>query len=41
MTPVDLRLYGLLDPERTGGRDLAELAHAAVAGGCTLLQYRD
>jgi len=41
VTPVDLRLYGLLDPERTGGRDLAELARAAVAGGCTLLQYRD
>jgi thiamine-phosphate diphosphorylase len=41
MNPVDLRLYGILDPERGRGRDLAALARAAVAGGCTLLQYRD
>ena len=41
MNPLDLRLYGILDPERTGERDLVELALAAVAGGCTLLQYRD
>jgi thiamine-phosphate diphosphorylase len=41
VNPVDLRLYGIIDPEHTGGRDLAELARAAVAGGCTLLQYRD
>jgi len=38
---VDLRLYAILDPERTRGRDLAELARAAAAGGATLLQYRD
>jgi len=38
---VDLRLYAILDPERTHGRDLAELARAAAAGGATLLQYRD
>ncbi|HVL71427.1 MAG TPA: thiamine phosphate synthase [Beijerinckiaceae bacterium] len=41
MNPVDLRLYGILDPERARGRDLAALARAAIAGGCTLLQYRD
>jgi thiamine-phosphate pyrophosphorylase len=38
---VDLSLYAILDPERTQGRDLARLAEAAVAGGITLLQYRD
>ncbi len=41
MNKVDLSLYGILDPERTNGRDLAELAQASVAGGVTLLQYRD
>ena len=41
MNPVDLRLYGIADPARAGGRDLAELAKAAAAGGCTLIQYRD
>ncbi|MDJ1158508.1 thiamine phosphate synthase [Chelatococcus sp. SYSU_G07232] len=41
MTPVDLRLYAILDPTRTCGRDLPALAAAAVAGGTTLLQYRD
>ncbi|MEM7462426.1 MAG: thiamine phosphate synthase [Pseudomonadota bacterium] len=41
MNKVDLSLYGILDPERTDGRDLAELAAASVAGGVTLLQYRD
>ena len=34
MNPVDLRLYGIIDPERTRGRDLADLAAAA---GCTRL----
>jgi thiamine-phosphate diphosphorylase/hydroxyethylthiazole kinase len=37
---VDLRLYGILDPARTGGRPLPELARAAVAGGATVLQLR-
>jgi thiamine-phosphate pyrophosphorylase len=41
MNPVDLRLYGIIDPERTGGRDPIELARQAVAGGATLIQYRD
>jgi thiamine-phosphate pyrophosphorylase len=38
---IDLRLYALLDPERAGGRDLADLARALEAGGATLLQLRD
>lgn len=38
---LDLRLYGILDPEHSGGRPLADLARAAVAGGATLLQVRD
>jgi thiamine-phosphate diphosphorylase len=41
MNSVDLRLYGILDPERTGGRDPVTLVHQAVAGGVTLIQYRD
>jgi thiamine-phosphate pyrophosphorylase len=41
MNPVDLRLYGIVDPTRTRGRDLVPLTLAAVAGGCTLIQYRD
>ena len=41
--PVDLRLYGLLDVGVLGAdaETLARLAAEAVAGGCTLLQYRD
>lgn len=41
MNKVDLSLYGILDPQRSLGRDLAELADAAILGGCTLLQLRD
>jgi len=41
MNHVDLRLYAILDPERTGGRPLDRLADAAAAGGATLLQLRD
>ena len=41
MTPVDLRLYGIIDPDRTAGRDPVELVRQAVAGGATLIQYRD
>ncbi|GEP02198.1 thiamine phosphate synthase [Methylobacterium oxalidis] len=40
---VDLRVYGILDVDVCGcdaGR-LAEMAAEAVAGGCTLLQYRE
>jgi thiamine-phosphate pyrophosphorylase len=41
MNPVDLRLYGILGPANARGRDLAALAAAAAAGGCTLIQLRD
>ena len=41
MTSVDLRLYGILDPGLLLNRDLADIARQAIAGGCTLLQYRD
>ena len=41
VNPVDLRLYAIVDPERTRGRPLPDLARAAAAGGCTLIQYRD
>jgi len=41
MNPVDLRLYGIIDPQRTGGRDPVEIVRQAVAGGATLIQYRD
>ncbi len=41
MTNCDITLYGILDPNRSQGRSLAELAIAAVKGGATLLQYRD
>jgi thiamine-phosphate pyrophosphorylase len=38
---ADLRLYALVDPERAGGRDLAELAWLVARGGATLVQLRD
>jgi thiamine-phosphate pyrophosphorylase len=38
---IDLRLYALLDPERAGGRDLAELARLVALGGASLVQLRD
>ncbi len=38
---VDLRLYALLDPERLGGLELAQLGREVVAGGATLVQLRD
>lgn len=41
MNPVDLTLYGILDPERSRGRPLPQLAAEAVRGGATLLQLRD
>ena len=41
MIPLDLRLYGLVDPARAAGRDLAGLAAAAARGGTTLIQLRD
>jgi thiamine-phosphate pyrophosphorylase len=38
---VDLRLYAIVDPETSGGHDLADLARQVVAGGATLVQLRD
>lgn len=37
---VNIRLYGIIDPQIARGRCLAELARAAADGGATLLQYR-
>ncbi|MEA1830842.1 thiamine phosphate synthase [Methylobacterium durans] len=40
---VDLRVYGILDVDVCGGDAgrLAAMAVEAIAGGCTLLQYRE
>jgi thiamine-phosphate pyrophosphorylase len=38
---VDLRLNAIVDPERSSGRDLAELARLCAQGGATLIQLRD
>src|SRR2546427_12037797 len=38
---VDLRLYALVDPEQSVGRDLAVLARLVALGGATLVQLRD
>jgi thiamine-phosphate pyrophosphorylase len=38
---VDLRLNAIVDPERAGGRDLADLARLCAHGGATLVQLRD
>jgi thiamine-phosphate pyrophosphorylase len=39
--PVDVRLNAIVDPERAGGRNLAELARLCAEGGATLIQLRD
>lgn len=38
---VDVRLNAIVDPERSGGRDLAALALLCAEGGATLVQLRD
>lgn len=38
---LDLRLNAIIDPERSGGHGLLDLARAAAAGGATLVQLRD
>jgi len=38
---VDLRLNAIVDPERSGGHGLAELARLCAEGGATLVQLRD
>jgi thiamine-phosphate pyrophosphorylase len=40
MTPDPLRLIVILDEHAAAGRDMAELAAAAVRGGATMLQVR-
>ncbi len=34
-------LYVIIDPEAAGGRDVAETAREAIAGGARLIQWRD
>ncbi len=41
MKQLDISLYAILDPARSKGRPLDELAAIAVRTGATLLQYRD
>jgi len=41
MTPVNLRLNAIVDPERAGAHDLVVLARRVVEGGATLVQLRD
>ncbi len=41
MNPCDISLYAILDPARTQGRNLIEMAQSAAEGGVTLVQYRD
>jgi thiamine-phosphate pyrophosphorylase len=38
---IDLRLNAIVDPERAGGHQLADLARACARGGATLVQLRD
>ena len=38
---LDLRLNAIVDPERSGGHQLADLAACCVRGGATLVQLRD
>lgn len=38
---VELRLNAIVDPGRANGRSLVELTRMVVAGGATLIQYRD
>lgn len=37
----DLRLYALVDPARSGGKPLEQLARELAEGGATLMQLRD
>jgi len=38
---VDVRLNAIVDPERAGDYDLADLARRVTVGGATLIQLRD
>jgi thiamine-phosphate pyrophosphorylase len=37
---LNIRLYGIVDPQIARGRNLAVLARAAADGGATIIQYR-
>jgi thiamine-phosphate pyrophosphorylase len=39
--PIDLRLNAIVDAERAGGHDLADLARRVAEGGATMVQLRD
>ena len=41
MNKVDVSLYGIVDPNRSKGRSLSELAKISAENGATLIQYRD
>ncbi len=41
MNSCDISLYAILDPARTRGRPLGDMAAAAARGGATIMQYRD
>lgn len=41
MNSVDVSLYGIVDPNRSLGRPLDELANISAKNGATLIQYRD
>jgi len=41
MSAVDVSLYGLVDPEHTGGHDLASLTQVIARNGVSLVQLRD
>lgn len=41
MNQVDVSLYGIVDPNRSKGRPLPELAKISAENGATLIQYRD
>lgn len=41
MNKVDVSLYGIVDPNRSKGRALPELATVSAENGATLIQYRD
>lgn len=41
MNNVDVSLYGIVDPNRSKGRPLPDLAKISAENGATLIQYRD
>ena len=41
MNSVDLRLYAIVDSERSGGHPLGDLAGMVARGGTTMVQLRD